>query len=109
MLGDRPLLGANSDNIWIDGPQDSIEMLASHWDDEKMDALLLLVPHARAHCHRGPGDFHMDDTGRITRRRTGRLAPFVFTGVQLISPRLLRDPPTRSEEHTSDLQSLNRI
>src|SRR3546814_3986839 len=36
----------------------------------------------------------MDDTGRITRRRTGRLAPFVFTGVQLISPRLLRDPPT---------------
>src|SRR3546814_14226310 len=36
----------------------------------------------------------MDDTGRITRRRTGRLAPFAFTGVQLISPRLLRDPPT---------------
>src|SRR3546814_14653572 len=72
----------------------SSDLLASHWDDEKMDALLLLVPHARAHCHRGPGDFHMDDTGRITRRRTGRLAPFVFTGVQLISPRLLRDPPT---------------
>src|SRR3546814_2796117 len=58
MLGDRPLLCANSDNIWIDGPQDSIEMLASHWDDEKMDALLLLV---------------------------------------------------RSEEHTSELQSLMRI
>src|SRR3546814_19816184 len=36
----------------------------------------------------------MDETGLITRRRTGRLAPFVFTGVQLISPRLLRDPPT---------------
>src|SRR3546814_5509821 len=92
MLGDRPFLCANSDNIWIDGPQDSIEMLASHWDDEKMDALLLLVPHARAHCHRGPGDFHMDDTGRITRRRTGRLAPFVF----------------RSEEPPSELQSLMR-
>lgn len=93
MLGDEPFICANSDNIWIDGPQDSIAMLSSHWDDEKMDALLLLVPHARANCHKGPGDFHMDDLGRITRRRSGRLAPFVFTGVQLVSPRLLRDPP----------------
>ncbi|MBK5263728.1 MAG: nucleotidyltransferase family protein [Alphaproteobacteria bacterium] len=94
LLGDAPFLCVNSDNIWIDGPQDSIAMLGCHWDDDKMDALLLLVPHARAHCHRGPGDFHMDDTGRLTRRRVGRLAPFVFTGVQLVSPRLLRDPPT---------------
>lgn len=94
MLGDAPFICANSDNIWIDGPQDSIAMLAKHWDDAKMDALLLLVPHARAYCHKGPGDFHMDGMGHITRRGPGRLAPFVFTGVQLVSPRLLRDPPT---------------
>jgi MurNAc alpha-1-phosphate uridylyltransferase len=94
LLGDAPFLCVNSDNIWIDGPQDSIAMLGNHWDDDKMDALLLLVPHARAHCHKGPGDFHMDNTGRLARRRPGRLAPFVFTGVQLVSPRLLREPPT---------------
>lgn len=94
LLGDAPFICANSDNIWIDGPQDSIHMLGAHWDDEKMDALLLLVPHARANCHKGPGDFHMDDLGLISRRRSGRLAPFVFTGVQLVSPRLLRDPPS---------------
>ncbi|MCF8708018.1 nucleotidyltransferase family protein [Rhizorhapis sp. SPR117] len=94
LLGDAPFLCVNSDNIWIDGPQDSIAMLGSHWDDDKMDALLLLVPHARAHCHKGSGDFHMDNMGRLTRRRPGRLAPFVFTGVQLVSPRLLREPPT---------------
>lgn len=93
VLGEEPFICANSDNIWIDGPEDTIEMLGSHWNDEKMDALLLLVPHARANCHKGPGDFHMDELGRITRRRSGRLAPFVFTGVQLVSPRLLRDPP----------------
>lgn len=94
LLGDEPFACANSDNIWIDGPQDSIRLLGSHWDDEKMDALLLLVPHARANCHKGPGDFQMDDLGRLTRRRSGRLAPFVFTGVQLVSPRLVRNPPT---------------
>src|SRR3546814_6184395 len=55
-------------------------------------------------CHRGPGDFHMDANGRLTRRRTAHVAPFVFTGVQIMSPSLLR-----SEEHTSELQSLMRI
>jgi MurNAc alpha-1-phosphate uridylyltransferase len=59
-----------------------------------MDALLLLVPLARAHCHPGNGDFHLDAFGQITRRRAaGRLAPFVYTGVQILSPRVIRDWP----------------
>jgi MurNAc alpha-1-phosphate uridylyltransferase len=93
LLGEKPFLCANSDNIWLDGPQDSITLLADRWDDDRMDALLLLVPHARAHCHRGMGDFHMDANGLLSRRRPGRVAPFVFTGVQILSPRLLVDPP----------------
>lgn len=94
LLGDEPFLCANSDNLWIDGPRDSIAMLSSLWDDRRMDGLLLLVPHARANCHSGIGDFHMDAVGRISRRRPNRLAPFVFTGIQILSPRLLRDPPS---------------
>ncbi len=94
LLGDAPFLCANSDNLWIDGPRDSIAMLSALWDDARMDALLLLVPHARANCHGGPGDFHMDATGRIRRRKPSHVAPFVFTGVQIMSPRLLRDPPS---------------
>lgn len=94
LLGDAPFLCANSDNIWIDGPQDSIRLLADRWDDARMDALLLLIPHARAHCHGGPGDFHMDAGGLLSRRKQGRVAPFVFTGVQILSPRLLVDAPS---------------
>jgi N-acetyl-alpha-D-muramate 1-phosphate uridylyltransferase len=94
MLGDKPFLCVNSDNLWIDGPIDAIRQLAAAWDDEKMDALLLLVPLARAHCHRGNGDFHIDAFGKITRRRApGRLAPFVYTGVQILSPQMIRDWP----------------
>lgn len=93
MLGDAPFLCANSDNLWIDGPRDSIAVLSDLWDDDGMDALLLVVPHARATCHSGPGDFHMDSSGRLTRRKPGHIAPFVFTGVQIMSPRLLHDPP----------------
>lgn len=93
-LGDAPFLCVNSDNLWVDGPIDAIRQLAAAWDEEKMDALLLLVPLARAHCHGGQGDFHLDAFGRITgRRKPGRLAPFVFTGVQILSPRVIRDWP----------------
>lgn len=93
LLGDRPFFVANSDNLWIDGPVDTLKLLAARWDDAAMDALLLLVPLARAHCHGGVGDFHMDAAGRISRRRPGRVAPFVYTGVQIMSPRLLADAP----------------
>ncbi len=93
LLGDSAFLCANSDNLWLDGPRSAVRQLAERWDDAAMDALLLLVPHARATGHGGPGDFHMDPRGRLSRRRPGRVAPFVFTGVQILSPRLLVDPP----------------
>ncbi|MEO6361132.1 MAG: nucleotidyltransferase family protein [Sphingomicrobium sp.] len=88
-----PFFAINSDNLWIDGPADTLKLLASHWDDDQMDALLLLVPLARASNHRGIGDFHMDRFGRIRRRERSHVAPFVYTGVQMLSKRLLRDGP----------------
>jgi N-acetyl-alpha-D-muramate 1-phosphate uridylyltransferase len=88
-----PFLALNSDNLWIDGPADTIKLLACQWDDAKMDALLLLVPQARALGHKGLGDFHMDRAGRIRRRERSHVAPFVFTGIQIASKRLLRDAP----------------
>ncbi|PCG08664.1 mannose-1-phosphate guanylyltransferase [Sphingomonas ginsenosidimutans] len=94
LLGDEPFLVVNSDNFWLDGPTDAIRQLAARWNDDAMDALLLLVPYARAHNHGGQGDFHLDAAGRITgRRKPGRVAPFVYTGVQIVSPRLIRDWP----------------
>ena len=88
-----PFLAINSDNLWIDGPADTLKLLASHWDETKMDALLLLVPLARASNHRGMGDFHMDRQGRLRRREKSRVAPFVYTGIQMLSKRLLREAP----------------
>jgi MurNAc alpha-1-phosphate uridylyltransferase len=88
-----PFLALNSDNLWIDGPADTLKLLASQWDDSRMDALLLLVPLARALNHKGMGDFHMDRSGRLRRRERSHVAPFVFTGIQMVSKRLLRDAP----------------
>ena len=88
-----PFFAINSDNYWVDGPSDTLRLLASHWDGDAMDALLLLVPHARAFNHKGLGDFHMDRFGRLQRRSRSKVAPYVFTGIQLVSKRLLRDAP----------------
>jgi N-acetyl-alpha-D-muramate 1-phosphate uridylyltransferase len=88
-----PFIQVNSDNFWVDGPVDALTLLAQRWDDSTIDALLLLVPLARANCHGGKGDFHMDASGLISRRKVGRIAPFVWTGVQMLSKRLIADPP----------------
>ena len=93
LLTGDPILIVNSDNIWTDGPQNSIVNLARHWDDAKMDALLLVIRQASATGHGGKGDFHMDPAGKLSRRKPGRIAPFVYTGIQLISPRLLVGAP----------------
>ena len=93
MIDADPFLVVNSDNLWVDGPADTLRLLCSHWDDSRMDELLLVVPHARAQNHRGMGDFHMDRRGRLRRRERSRVAPFVFTGIQLVSKRLLEGAP----------------
>jgi len=93
MIGADPFLVVNSDNYWIDGPADTLHLLASLWRGDEMDALLLVVPQARAGNHRGSGDFHMTADGRLARRQRGKVAPFVFTGIQMISKRLLIGAP----------------
>jgi len=85
-----PFLAVNSDNLWVDGPVDALRLLASNWDETRMDALLLVVPLARAHCHTGRGDFHMTASGALRRRKPNGVAPFVFTGIQMLSKRLFQ-------------------
>ncbi|MFX8211189.1 hypothetical protein ABTK89_19260, partial [Acinetobacter baumannii] len=82
-----------SDNIWLDGPRNAFVELSSAWDPARMDALLLVVRHPVAHNYEGKGDFHLAPLGRVSRRRSGRIAPFIYTGIQLVSHRLLREAP----------------
>jgi len=89
----EPFFCLNADNIWLDGPKNAFADLSARWDRDAMDALLLVVPHVRAGNFHGPGDFHMDGQGLLSRRKAGRIAPFIYTGIQLVSRRLLRDAP----------------
>jgi N-acetyl-alpha-D-muramate 1-phosphate uridylyltransferase len=58
-----------------------------------MDALLLLIPKARAHAHAGQGDFDLARDWRISRKDPGAPKDWIWTGVQMLHPRILVDPP----------------
>lgn len=88
-----PFFCLNSDNIWIDGPRDAFADLSERWNAQEMDALLLVVPHSSAANFTGDGDFYLDPVGRISRREPGRIAPFIYMGIQVVAHRLLRDAP----------------
>ena len=88
-----PFFCLNADNIWLDGPRNAFADLSARWNADEMDALLLLVGHAQAANFAGQGDFYMDPVGRLQRRQPGRIAPYIYTGIQLVSHRLLRDAP----------------
>lgn len=93
-LGDRPFFCANTDAILSDSEISPCAQLAERWDAARMDALLLLCPIDATSGYSGRGDFdHDDKTGRIAFRGDRESAPLVFTGLQIISPDLVREGP----------------
>ncbi len=83
----------NSDVICLSGKTPALLRLWQHWDGAKMDALLLLHKVEDAIGYDGAGDFFIETDGSLRRRLAGEKAPFVFTGVQVISRRLFTDSP----------------
>lgn len=92
-LGADAFYVLNSDVLWRDAGEGALARLAAAWDAAAMDALLLVVPVARALGYEGRGDFHLDPGGGLRRRGSGARAPYVFTGVQMLHPGLFDGSP----------------
>lgn len=86
-LGINPFYVLNSDLVWLGAPGRGLRLLAERWDEAQMDVLLLLVATVDAKGYSGPGDFTMSAGGKLQRRREATMAPFLFTGAQIIHPR----------------------
>jgi MurNAc alpha-1-phosphate uridylyltransferase len=93
LLGPEPFFAANADVMWLNGRDGALDRLAAAWDGRLMDALLLIHSTVEAYGYRGVGDFTADPVGKLARRPEGEVAPFVFTGVQLLHPRLFDGAP----------------
>ncbi|MDR3493757.1 MAG: nucleotidyltransferase family protein [Ancalomicrobiaceae bacterium] len=90
---DEPFFVFNSDSSWIEGVRPNLSLLAEAWDDAAMDVLLMLSPTVSAVGYDGLGDFSMDGVGRLMRRKPQRIAPFVYAGAAILSPRAFADTP----------------
>lgn len=93
LISDDPFICVNADNWWTDDGVNAFTRLMSAWDDEAMDVLMLLIPYAEANNTQGQGDFDLDADGRLSRRKPDQQAAYVWTGIQMLSKRLIVDPP----------------
>lgn len=91
LLGEGAFLTLNGDSIWIGS--EGLESFKNAWDSRRMDALLLLLPRKKAHGYKGRGDFFMASDGRLSRIGQAREAPYVYIGIQVISPKLFQRSP----------------
>jgi MurNAc alpha-1-phosphate uridylyltransferase len=92
-FGHDAFLVLNSDTVWLDGPASALTRLMARWTDDDMDALLLLYPAKDVHAYRGSGDYDVGPDGRARRCQPGGQAPYLFTGVQVLHPRLFANAP----------------
>ena len=92
-FGGEPFFTYNSDSLWIEGMGSALARMRARWNPETMDALMLLAPCATAIGYDGRGDFEMDSWGVLKRRAEMNLAPFVWTGLQILHPRLFDAAP----------------
>jgi MurNAc alpha-1-phosphate uridylyltransferase len=92
-FGGEAFFTHNCDTLWVEGLSHALERMSQRWDEKTMDCLMLLAATVTSLGYEGKGDFEMEATGRLTRREEQRVAPFVWTGVQIIHPRLFEGSP----------------
>lgn len=91
LLGEAPIYCTNTDAILVDNGEEPCAALANAWREVEADALLLLVPIENASGYDGAGDFDLARGRPLW--RTEATAPFVYTGLQILSPSLLDGAP----------------
>ncbi|EFO32852.1 nucleotidyl transferase [Roseibium sp. TrichSKD4] len=93
-LGDQPFFQLNSDTAyWIEGVKPNLQHMIEAWDDDRMDALLLLAETVNAVGFSGRGDFDMARNGQLIRRKERSITPFAYAGAAILHPRLFEGSP----------------
>lgn len=92
-LGPDPFAVVNGDAFWLDGPTRALTRLSAIFDPAEMDALLLMVRTTQVEGVVGKGDFLIDPIGRMRRPKEREIAPYLYAGVQILSPALFDGAP----------------
>ena len=91
-LGNEPVFAINSDILWNDAGETALDRLTQHWEDARMDFLLLAQPKAKAIGH-DQGEDHLFIKPENTLGWNAADAPYIISGIGIFHPRVLRDAP----------------
>jgi MurNAc alpha-1-phosphate uridylyltransferase len=92
-LGADPFFVCNTDSIWEERGGSALKKMSDSFDADRMDALLLLADKEESMGFEGAGDFFRETDGRIQHRGAAEAAPFAYTGVQFVTPRIVAPEP----------------
>ena len=82
ILKDKEFFVVNSDIIWEEKYKNPFKQLNEFWDNNKMDALLLLFP-KKANDN---GDFNINKSNRIIKNKNN--PRYIFTGIQILKSKI---------------------
>ena len=84
---------ANIDAIWLDGAAGAIEQVVDLWDPARMDVCLMLAPTATSMGFHDTGDVFLEADGRVRFKAPGETAPYVYVGLHICKPGVVRHGP----------------
>ena len=87
-----PKVLINGDVLWKKTSNSPIKNILRNWNEEKMDLLLCLIKKRYFFGYKGKGDFNLEEPQKeISRLKLERQKDFVFSGLQIIKPKLLQE------------------
>jgi len=92
LLGPDPFYVVNGDAFWVDGPRPALQRLAQAYD-AAVDGVLLVHRCFQVRAEVGFGDFGLDKWGTLRRRAEREVVPYIYAGLQIVSPALFADAP----------------
>ena len=112
LLGDDPVFILNTDSCWSDETDTSLQDMIRSYDEDRMDALLMLARRDHSMGYDGPGDFLLHEDGRLERRGDRPDAPFAYAGVYIMRPGLVADrkvEPFSANAYWNDFLARGRL
>ena len=87
-----PKVLINGDVLWKKTSNSPIKNILRNWNEEKMDLLLCLIKKRYFFGYKGKGDFNLEEPQKeISRLKLERQKDFVFSGLQIVKPKLLEE------------------
>lgn len=92
-FGNEPFFVLSGDGLWSDGPDESaLQKLASVWDSDLMDILMLLQPVSSMNLTKGAGDYDVNTDGQAVRSQNKNGA-YMFTSIRINKPEIFEKTP----------------